>query len=646
MSKRKTSSPKAKKRGAWTVLLYDLRIIKKVWVLVPSFIICLVINAVVWAFIDSLAVYFRNAMFNTLDQSGQFWDVAHYIITLAIFYTLVFVPHHLYHQVINPILDNKLRHKIHEELYVKAQKMDIACYDDPDFYNQFVWAMNESDQRAVAVVGQVSAVIHRLSAASAITVILVDINPWVGLLMFSGVVATMVIDQFGNRLWVKQYEECNPLWRKSDYYTRTFYLSDYAKEMRSGEVADMMSEHFEENMNIATDLEVRYGKKFAFLYGFLWNLFRRGTYYGTVLIMIGELMSGGVLLGGFAAAVSAVWMLQYSMAMLGDNLMELPKHALYIEKYFAFLEHKNTLVSGEAEVPPFESLTLENVSFSYTPMATEAEMSLADAVKAFERKQSGQKSEQEDEQPEKAEPVQVLKNVSLTIRRGEKTAIVGYNGAGKTTLIKLIMRLYDPTEGRILYNGRDIREYRLEEYREKIGAVFQDYRLFCATLAENVVGGLYTHGEENDARIIAALNNATFGERLSTLPKGLDTALAKDLDETGVNLSGGEAQKVAIARVFVRSYELIIMDEPSSALDPMAEYELNHSILHAADSQERTVIFISHRLSTTRFADNIYLFAGGELCESGSHEALIAQKGRYAEMFNMQAEKYRMGENQ
>ncbi len=643
MRRDKKSSSKTKKRGALSVLMYDLRIIKKVWVLVPSFIVCLAINAIVWAFIDSLAVYFRNAMFNALDTSGQFWDVAQYILALAIFYTVIFVPHHLYHQVINPILDNKLRHKIHEELYIKAQSMDIACYDDPDFYNQFVWAMNESDHRAISVVGQVSAVVHRLGAVSAITVILLDINVWVGILMFSGVIATMIVDQFGNKLWVRQSEECNPLWRKSDYYTRTFYLADYAKEMRSGEVADMMSEHFEENINVVTETEVRYGKKFAFLYGFLWNLFRRGTYYGTVLIMVSDLMSGRVQLGGFAAAVSAVWMLQYSMAVLGDTLMELPKHALYIEKYFSFLEHQNTLASGEAEVPPFESLTLENVSFSYAPMSTEEEMSLSDAVKAFERKQSGKK--EEDELPKKAEPVQVLKNVNLTIRRGEKTAIVGYNGAGKTTLIKLIMRLYDPTEGRILYNGRDIREYNLEEYRDKIGAVFQDYRLFCASLAENVVGGLYTHSEENDAAVKTALDSATFGERLDTLPKGLDTALAKDLDETGVNLSGGEAQKVAIARVFIRPYELIIMDEPSSALDPMAEYELNHSILHAADSRERTVIFISHRLSTTRFADTIYLFADGELREQGSHEDLIAQNGKYAEMFNMQAEKYRMGEN-
>ena len=644
MRKEKTSPKKVKKRGALSVLVYDLRIIKKVWVLTPAFIICLAINSIVWAFIDSIAVYFRNAMFNALDTSGQFWDVAQYILALAIFYTVIFVPHHLYHQVINQILDNKLRHKIHEELYIKAQSMDLACYDDPDFYNQFVWAMNESDNRAIAVVGQVAAVIHRLGAVSAITVILLDINVWVGILMFAGVIATMIVDQFGNRLWVKQAEECNPLWRQGDYYTRTFYLSDYAKEMRSGDVADMMAEHFVENTERCVDVEIRYGKKFAFLYGFLWNFFRRGTYYGTVLIMVGELMAGRVQLGGFAAAVSAVWMLQYSMAVLGDNLMELPKHALYIEKYFAFLAHENKVVSGHEPVPPFESLTLENVSFSYTPMATEDEMSLADAVKAFERKQNGKKDEDEEEKPTKTEPTVVLKNVHMTIKRGEKTAIVGYNGAGKTTLIKLIMRLYDPTEGRILYNGRDIREYDLTEYRDKIGAVFQDYRLFCATLAENVVGGIYTHSEENDAAVMRALEDATFGERVETLSKGLDTALAKDLDETGVNLSGGEAQKVAISRVFIRPYELIIMDEPSSALDPMAEYELNHSILHAADSRERTVIFISHRLSTTRFADRIYLFADGTLRECGSHEELMQKEGLYAEMFNMQAEKYRAGE--
>ena len=158
------------------------------------------------------------------------------------------------------------------------------------------------------------------------------------------------------------------------------------------------------------------------------------------------------------------------------------------------------------------------------------------------------------------------------------------------------------------------------------------------------MGGGYERTPENESRIRAALDSATFSDRLESLEQGLETPLTREIDKEGVNLSGGEAQKVAIARVFVRPYDLIIMDEPSSALDPVAEYELNHSILHAADSRDRTVIFISHRLSTTRFADRIFLFAGGELCEQGSHDELLRMNGRYAEMFRMQAEKYRKGE--
>ena len=158
------------------------------------------------------------------------------------------------------------------------------------------------------------------------------------------------------------------------------------------------------------------------------------------------------------------------------------------------------------------------------------------------------------------------------------------------------------------------------------------------------MGGRYDGQPGTEAEVRAALDAASFTGRLSTLEQGLHTPLTREIDQSGVNLSGGEAQKVAIARMFVRPYDLIIMDEPSSALDPVAEYELNHSVLNAADSRERTVIFISPRLSTTRFADRILLFADGRLCEQGSHEVLMAMGGRYARMFDMQAEKYRAGE--
>ena len=644
MRSSRNSAPKSKgSRRVRSILIYDAKILAKIWRLLPSYIVFLALWSLMWAGIDTVAVYFRNAMFNALDTSDDFWSVAVYILSLAAFYLLVFIPDHLYNLIINPILENKLRYRMHSELYRKAQDMDLACYDDPDFYNQFVWAMRESDSRAIAVVRALWNIVNRIISATAISALLLSINVWMGLLMMAGVVITLVVDYMGNRLWLRVMEKMNPLWRRENYITRVFNLSDYAKEMRTSRVGDMMTRDCEDTMDQLNRLDIKYGRWFTLLYGIGYNLARRGTYYATILIMVFELASGRVQLGGFAAAVASLWMLQTIMMNLAESFIELPKHALYIEKYFKFLEHENHLVTGDQPVEAFESLTFENVSFTYHSVFTEEETALAARIKEFERKERG-KQDDDEKATEREERPAVLKNVSFTIRKGEKTAIVGYNGAGKTTLIKLVMRLYDPTEGRILYNGRDIREYDLAEYRKRIGAVFQDYRIFAATLGENVMGGGYERTPENEAVIREALDSATFSDRLESLEQGLETPLTREIDKEGVNLSGGEAQKVAIARVFVRPYDLIIMDEPSSALDPVAEYELNHSILHAADSRDRTVIFISHRLSTTRFADRIFLFAGGELCEQGSHDELLRMNGRYAEMFRMQAEKYRKGE--
>ena len=635
--------PKSRRRAS-TVLIYDARILGTVWRLCPAYVVFLALWSVMWAGIDTAAVYVRNAMFNALDTSDAFMDTAVFILALAVFYVIVFIPDHVYGLIVNPILDNRLRYRLHAELYRKAQGMDLACYDDPDFYNQFVWAMRESDQRAVAVVRALFNVVNRIISATAISALLLTINAWMGILMLVGVGVTLVVEYFGNRLWLRVMEIMNPLWRRESYITRVFNLSDYAKEMRTSGVGDMMTRDCQETVGKLNRLDLKYGKKFTLLYGVGFNIARRGTYYATILIMVFELSAGRVQLGGFAAAVASLWMLQSIMMNLADSLTELPKHALYIEKYFKFLEHENRLLSGREPVPAFESLTFEDVSFTYASVFTDEETKLAAEIREFERKEKGTAEPDDGEKSPVARPA-VLRHVSFTIRKGEKTAIVGYNGAGKTTLIKLVMRLYDPTEGRILYNGRDIREYDLHEYRNRIGAVFQDYRIFAATLGENVMGGGYEPTPENESRIRDALESATFTDRLETLEQGLETPLTREIHKEGVNLSGGEAQKVAIARVFVRPYDLIIMDEPSSALDPVAEYELNHSILNAADSRDRTVIFISHRLSTTRFADRIFLFANGELSEQGSHDELIAMNGKYAEMFGMQAERYRRGES-
>ena len=227
--------------------------------------------------------------------------------------------------------------------------------------------------------------------------------------------------------------------------------------------------------------------------------------------------------------------------------------------------------------------------------------------------------------------------MNLKISRGEKIAIVGYNGAGKTTLTKLVMRLYDPDEGEIFYNGRNVKEYTLESIRQRMAAVFQDYRIFACSVGENVAGGRYD--AQNAGKVLEALENSSFTGKLRSLPLGIETQLTREFENSGTQLSGGEQQKLAIARAFYKNADLIILDEPSSALDPDAEYELNQAVYEYAGN--RTVIFISHRLSTTRHADRIYMFDSGKLVECGTHEELTAAGGRYAYMFRLQAEKYR-----
>ena len=223
---------------------------------------------------------------------------------------------------------------------------------------------------------------------------------------------------------------------------------------------------------------------------------------------------------------------------------------------------------------------------------------------------------------------QVLKDVSFAVKPGQKIALVGYNGSGKTTLVKLLLRLYDPDGGKICYHGRDIRDYQVMAYRRSIGSVFQ----------ENVLMDAADGSREESFRVEQALYDAHFTLEDNRLSYQIETPLTTEFEKDGVNLSGGEAQKVAIARTLYRKQNMIIMDEPSSALDPLAEYRLNQELNEIA--RDKTVIFISHRLSTVRDADCIYMMENGRIVESGTHEALLAEDGKYAAMWKVQAGLY------
>ena len=228
-----------------------------------------------------------------------------------------------------------------------------------------------------------------------------------------------------------------------------------------------------------------------------------------------------------------------------------------------------------------------------------------------------------------------LRHLNMTFKVGKRLAVVGMNGSGKTTFIKLLCRLYDPTEGVILLNGIDIRKYRYDEYMDIFSVVFQDFKLLALPLGQNVA----TSQKYDAARVTDCLNKAGFAERLAKMPKGLDTCLYKELDEDGVTVSGGEAQKIAIARALYKDAPFIVLDEPTAALDPMAEAEIYSKFNEIAG--DKTAIYISHRLSSCKFCDEIAVFDHGEVIQQGTHDALVADTaGKYYELWNAQAQYY------
>ena len=228
----------------------------------------------------------------------------------------------------------------------------------------------------------------------------------------------------------------------------------------------------------------------------------------------------------------------------------------------------------------------------------------------------------------------ILRNVNIEITHGEKIGIVGLNGSGKTTLIKLLCRIYDPTEGRITLNGVDIRQIPYRAYCRHIGIVLQDFALFAYSVRENIV----FDQEADEEKLKSCIEKSGLSEKIEKLPKGMETSVYKKLDREGVELSGGEGQKLAMARAIFKDADMLLLDEPTSALDPMAEYEFFSRL--SAISEGRTTLFVSHRLSSTRLCDKIYVIADGRIAECGSHESLMAQGGFYAELFRMQAQYY------
>ena len=508
----------------------------------------------------------------------------------------------VFYEVFRPKQKERLHFKLYSAIYKKAAEMDFEAYDNPAYYNDLVLAMNSMSERVDSVISDTQDIVRLLTSIISITAVIASIDPLCLVFIFLCVGIMIPIGRLIAKVNVDRTEAMTPLDRKNLYFSRVFYLQDYAKELRLNPAGEMIERRY--NINVKDRLTT--------ISPFLrrqWQLyFCQEALPMTLLVYLGIALYMGykaivtkeISLGDFAATfngANAVSRCVFDLtSWFAINLRE---NALYIDKFRKFMSIKEKIIGGETKTV-FEkpvAIRLENVSFTY---------------------------------PGNDKPT--LKNINLEIKPYQKIALVGYNGAGKTTLTNLILRLYDVTEGKITVDDTDIKEWDIPSYHENYAAVFQDFSLFGATVGENVA----MNGNPDKARVLAALKESNFGKELKN---GTDTILLREFDDSGLSLSGGEGQKVAVARAFYKKCAFAILDEPSANLDPVSEYALNDAMARAA--ADKTVIFISHRLSTTVMADVIYMLENGEIVESGSHEELMALGGKYAYMFNLQAEKYK-----
>ena len=507
----------------------------------------------------------------------------------------------LYREFYWNVAKEKTQKGLSSKFYEKAKALDLESYDNPHFYNSFILAMEASAGNFQGLLNMISGYVSELVSLITIGTIILTLDPICLLIILATIIIFTPISKKIGTLQSQRRIDNNRLHRRADYFARVFYLQDYAKEVRMNGIKSLLIERYNDAADDVIDNQRKYVKKIDTTYffqesgvqiiGFMFIL----PFYLGYCVLKTHTLSAGDFVATFNGAANIASAFAFLTIHITRNFSE---QSRMIEKYREFLKAQSRIKDGEhtADNSVAEEIELKNVSFTY---------------------------------PGNNEPT--LKNINLTLKPKEKIALVGYNGAGKTTLTNLLLRLYDVTDGEILIGDKNIKDETVESHRNRFSAVFQDFQIFSASLGENVALDINPNKDEAET----ALQHAGFTKEMAN---GIDTELLREFDDEGTMLSGGEAQKVAVSRAFYKNCPYVIMDEPSANLDPVAEYNLNKAMMEAAEN--KTVIFISHRLSTTRNADKIYVMENGTIVESGTHNELMNMNGKYAYMFNLQAEKY------
>ncbi len=529
-----------------------------------------------------------------------------YMLLLAGF--MILLVSNLFLSVVNNgmglIAKRVLTKQIQSHLLKKAEKMDFDCFDNTQFYDQYTRAMTETDQRCIKVFDTFITLLSKLITLISVVSVLTVLSPYVILVCICLIIFNFVLNKIKNTVDFKYNNSLTFMTRKINYIKKIFYEPKYAQELRMGKLGPLMHKKFEKTMDDLLDADKKYCVPNT-LFNTSFNCVGYLLSYSVMGLACWQISMGTLSVGGFAALLNGAEQLFMGFYGLLNSVTEMNLHSKFIDNLKYVMDYESKIETSDKNklyCNQNGDISIKKVSFTY-PL---------------------------QEQP-------VLKNISMYIPKGKKIAIVGYNGSGKTTLVKLLLRLYDPSGGSILWDDKDYKLYDVSTLRAQYSVVFQNYQCYALSIEENI-----TLQEDLSKDQLDKMKEATkisgISAKIDALPNQYSTSMSKEFDESGVPFSGGEQQKIAIARAFYENKNVIIMDEPSSSLDPIAEYEMNTNIKQLAE--DKTVIMISHRLSTIRMFDEIYVMDHGEIAEHGTHEELMEKEGLYYQMFIKQASNY------
>ncbi|MBI3695926.1 MAG: ABC transporter ATP-binding protein [Acidobacteria bacterium] len=575
-------------------------LLKKVWGTSPSLTVVSVVCRLLRAGLPVVTLYVGKLIIDSVvHQHGRrIWTLVAVELVLAVASDLLARAVAL----TDSLLGDRFTNQVSVELMRHASTLDLAHFEEPEFYDKLERARRQTTGR-LQLMSQVMGTAQELITLATLTASLLVFSPWLLLLLVCAVVPAFLGETHFASLSYSLLYRRTPQRRELDYLRWLGATQESAKEVKIFGLGDYIAERYRR----LADLFYHENRVLVLRragVGSLLALLGTAGYYGAYVVIVYRTLHGILTVGDLTFLTASFARSRSLIEDILTNFSNVTEQALYLEDLFAFFRMEPQIRSGTVPAPrPIRhGLEFQRVSFRYPDAQQDA-----------------------------------IHDVSFTIEPGQRIALIGENGAGKTTVTKLIARLYDPSEGRILLDGVDLREYDLDDLRREIGVIFQDYMRYQMLLWENIGVGR-VEALDDRPRIERAARLSLASDVASRLEKGLDQMVGRRF-AGGVDLSGGEWQKVALARAYMRDAQLLILDEPTATLDARAEHRVFERF--AELTRGKIAVLISHRFSTVRMADRILVLHQGEVLEEGTHQELLGLGGQYAELFELQAAGYR-----